>query len=499
MRRNSLRSSSKRRSGRHSPRSKPLASGIDILTKKTRGRVKKTPGRSKVSKDRLKGGNPDDENSKLRELSKLCADCSQVSNYVSSMLKQINELLKVLEISNHMSLFHKDNKANAGNVELYKVQEVINEGNIREQMTAINNMTDGGCHVLLKLVLICLENEDYASSLEEEHNINLKRITNIKDKIKNTVGFTDDDDLIDYLKDTCTGTNICGVCKSAVTPSCGPVMVSRMVGFPYGGVTNMRSERETPYPDPIKVKIRDIYPSLSYRERKFMNLQNDDVVVPWISGRMYWDPTPLHMYSQLARVGENTMISGISGSSDMIALIMSIFNNFDVDLTALACVAWMGNPPDHSTFEILMGLRPYGCNYTSNGNGDEYIFNLLLEFQCPSSSYNNYNNSTSHHTATTSSGNVQQTRSIQSTSYNNATSSGDHRQQTYRQQTNNQPTTTIRRSQSAKSTSHHAATPSSGNVQQTRLRQSSSYNNATSSGDYPQETYRQPLINNFFS
>jgi len=45
----------------------------------------------------------------------------------------------------------------------------------------------------------------------------------------------------------------------------------------------------------------------------------------------------------------------------------SMFSNFDINLAILACVAWLGNPLQHSCYEIVIAAIPYGLKFQFTG------------------------------------------------------------------------------------------------------------------------------------
>ena len=54
------------------------------------------------------------------------------------------------------------------------------------------------------------------------------------------------------------------------------------------------------------------------------------------------------------------VVCGPSGNTDLNLSILTLFDNFDINLAIFACIAQMCNTPDHSPCEILLASIPYG-------------------------------------------------------------------------------------------------------------------------------------------
>lgn len=115
-------------------------------------------------------------------------------------------------------------------------------------------------------------------------------------------------------------------------------------------------------PNSMKPNRNAIYPPLSEREAKKIKPSNLNSL-PWVTGYQYWEPkSDSFLVCLLNHYGELS-IAGPSGSTDMIFNLFSLFRDFDLALTTLACIGWMGMYPDHSCAEILLAARPYGLPY----------------------------------------------------------------------------------------------------------------------------------------
>ena len=150
------------------------------------------------------------------------------------------------------------------------------------------------------------------------------------------------------------------------------------MGFPFGGTENLRRKRpQGEEQDNLKVKISDIKPELSIREKEFMEIKDDDTHVEWETGQMSWRINTKHFLVPIAKKYGNNLISGPAGSIDMIIQTCLLFNNYDLELSTLAGIAWCTMCPDHSAYECLISAMPYGLDYSLNREAEEYIDELI--------------------------------------------------------------------------------------------------------------------------
>jgi hypothetical protein len=248
------------------------------------------------------------------------------------ILNDIYRLLKDLgkdddEIAN---MLHRNSIKAAGQVSKKDVINVINYGNIREKTTAIS-MFINNCDIIINL--ICMR--DVKGRFPY---ISIKRLKDIKNKLKKLIGTKDDAVLFDIIKPTTTTATATkelattkeagSLCNVATAPESGVLLLSRVVGFPFGGAENLRRRRPRgEEQDNLKVKISDIKPELSIREKEFMKIKDDDTHVEWETGQMSWIINTKHFLVPIAKKYGNNLISGPAGSIDMIIQTCLLFNN----------------------------------------------------------------------------------------------------------------------------------------------------------------------------
>ena len=317
------------------------------------------------------------ETGKERRIYDKIYEIKELNDYITLILNDIYRLLRDLgkdddEIAN---MLHRNSIKAAGQVSKKDVINVINYGNIREKTTAIS-MFINNCDIIINL--ICMR--DVKGRFPY---ISIKRLKDIKNKLKKLIGTKDDAVLFDIIKPTTTKelstTKESGsLCNVATAPETGVLLLSRVVGFPFGGAENLRRRRPRgEEQDNLKVKISDIKPELSIREKEFMKIKDDDTHVDWETGQMSWTINTKHFLVPIAKKYGNNLISGPAGSIDMIIQTCLLFNNYDLELSTLAGIAWCTMCPDHSAYECLISAMPYGLDYSLNREAEEYIDELI--------------------------------------------------------------------------------------------------------------------------
>ena len=109
----------------------------------------------------------------------------------------------------------------------------------------------------------------------------------------------------------------------------GAVFLSRSPAFPNNKKTPLRTVRPEVERSSLKLKVKDAKPPLSYREIEFIEretgMQCDSsssssgdenlLLLPWVTGKMYWKINEDHFYAKLAKEFGHEAISGPSRSS----------------------------------------------------------------------------------------------------------------------------------------------------------------------------------------
>ena len=71
-------------------------------------------------------------------------------------------------------------------------------------------------------------------------------------------------------------------------------------------------------------------------------------------------------------------VCGPSGNTDLQLSVLSLFNNFNLKYSVIACVGWMCNPIDHSPCEILLASLPYGkLSWSIKEDSYKYIYSIM--------------------------------------------------------------------------------------------------------------------------
>lgn len=373
---------------------------------------------------------------RMRNIAKECCTNTKVVEYVEHMSHNIDALVaaytnyyyghtynnsdgfeKNALQSIREVVFHSDDVSSAGQVFPEDIDAVLYEGNLRERMTlAVENFPKKGCHVLLWAINKAVNGEH--ASLEgtnasinafKKKAVRLRKLSGLSiDKLLNM----NENDELKRWKST-SGKKSCNeagmisanlfydvkldegerqqrVRKCRTLPCTFATLFSETTTIPQMSPTfpmlvPLREQRQQPMDSPYLVKDGVVYPPLSEREKNFIAEKlgddifsgNDDVVLPWVSGLMHWKAQPYNYYARLSAEYGHLLVAGVSGHTDFACNVFSLFEGFDIELTVLACVAYMCNPPDHSPFEILMAALPFGLDYTADQDAFVYVKNLI--------------------------------------------------------------------------------------------------------------------------
>jgi len=292
---------------------------------------------------------------KLRTLSKNCSTNRKTQEYVREVCFRIRVLLINYAIdtmndeNNVLEKYLGNNAApksfSTGQVPVKYINQVIDNGNIRERLTIIMNFCMSGCTVILWAV----EKNKYFTkdSIEILHK-RLYNLTGINSIIK----------INNYIKD-CEKNGCILPCKFVSLASEGSVSASRMSVFPLQDkLRDPRLKKKSNY----YVNVKDVYPKLSSRELEYIksygNIKNN--ILPWVSGLQYWKVNENNFYIRLMRQHNQMVVCGPSGNTDLNLSVLRLFDNFDINLAIFMCIAQMCNTPDHSPCEILLASIPHG-------------------------------------------------------------------------------------------------------------------------------------------
>ena len=174
------------------------------------------------------------ETGKERRIYDKIYEIKELNDYITLILNDIYRLLRDLgkDDDEIATMLHRNSIKAAGQVSKKDVINVINYGNIREKTTAIS-MFINNCDIIINL--ICMR--DVKGRFPY---ISIKRLKDIKNKLKKLIGTKDDAVLFDIIKPTTkelsTTTKESGsLCNVATAPETGVLLLSRVVGFPFGG------------------------------------------------------------------------------------------------------------------------------------------------------------------------------------------------------------------------------------------------------------------------
>ena len=301
-----------------------------------------------------------------RVLSIKCAKHNKTLLYINKVCHNIKVLIYDYANAKKLDQLHTlqsyccfENKIkSAGQFNKKYVLDVIEKGNIREQMTFIMNFAIKGCYIIIW-------------AITKKHKLlNINNSKKLHQKLYYLTGLNNLKKIENYIIscDECLLP-----CKFISLATNGAVMSSRMTSFPM--IETLRSQSSLKESEKYKVNINNVYPPLSHREKEYMNITNEKYL-PWITGQNHWNPNKNNFYIQWMTYHKQEYISGPSGNADLQLSIFTLFNNFNMKYAILSLIAWMCNPPDHSPCEILLAAIPFGLKWTIEKNSFEYINNL---------------------------------------------------------------------------------------------------------------------------
>ena len=308
---------------------------------------------------------------KLRKLSKKCSDNKKTQEYVREVCFKIKNILVDYAIDtkqNEKKILEKylgheasPKSFSTGQIPTKYINEVINNGNIREQITLIMNFSMSSYSVILWAV----EKNKYFT----KENIDI-----LRKRLYNLTGIHSIVKINKYIKN-CEKEGYIVPSKFVSIALDSSVYVSRMSTYP---INDYLREPRLKNIKKYFVNVKDVYPKLSLRELEYIKVNSNyeikNNILPWISGLQYWKVNENNFYIKLMRHNKQMVVCGPSGNSDLNLSILRLFDNFDINLGIFMCVVQMCNAPHHSPCEILLAAIPYGLNdWTIDMDSFKYI------------------------------------------------------------------------------------------------------------------------------
>lgn len=308
---------------------------------------------------------------KLRKLSKKCSDNRKTQEYVREVCFKIKNILVDYAIDtkqNEKKILEKylgheasPKSFSTGQIPTKYINEVINNGNIREQITLIMNFSMSSYSVILWAV----EKNKYFT----KENIDI-----LRKRLYNLTGIHSIVKINKYIKN-CEKEGYIVPSKFVSIALDSSVSVSRMSTYP---INDYLREPRLKNIKKYFVNVKDVYPKLSLRELEYIKVNSNyeikNNILPWISGLQYWKVNENNFYIKLMRHNKQMVVCGPSGNSDLNLSILRLFDNFDINLGIFMCVVQMCNAPHHSPCEILLAAIPYGLNdWTIDMDSFKYI------------------------------------------------------------------------------------------------------------------------------
>lgn len=336
------------------------------------------------------------KNSKYKNLKIDICDYSHIENYLRKICANIYDLLELYcvfyKIENTeeyiINCLHNDNIHSAGQVRPCDILYIPYYGNIREMMTFIYMFGLNSSKVIISLML----DDNFYNYVKHIANINDNILNDRYDNFKICLGLNCKTKIIKFMNNnkftqdnkgdefiTSSGNSL--PCLFASLVKYGICNISKNSDFPFiekARISNKNIDYNT-----FHYETDDIYPKLSKRELDWFIEKNITEYIPWKSGGQYYIMNDKSFFKTAADIYNQKTLSGFSGTSDLVLDVMSLFNEFDTYTSLHSCLIWMccGKIKDHSIYEILVALMPYGIDYTIDIDAEEYCIkkNLILK------------------------------------------------------------------------------------------------------------------------
>lgn len=296
--------------------------------------------------------------------------------YLSNVCEQLVIIHKHLGLEISDAKAYQTRPVQGGRVLPKFLQYIPMHGNFREKMCFINDVAIGNQAFLWKIIEASVK-QTLPTELTSFLNMNVikKRL----ERIHTTTGINNVVELIAFHKANPTATMPNFLVNLHVD---GPVLLSRYNEFPLKPVVR------TLRPDADRVlytmRMREANPPLSLHEKEYIATtfqdkypngfdERRDVVLPWITGAMVWDINRDSFYAKIAQHYGQELIAGPSGSSEACLEVFELFQDFNIDIAAMCCAAWLCNRNDHSLWEVLLAAIPFGLDYSTEDDAYESV------------------------------------------------------------------------------------------------------------------------------
>lgn len=240
-------------------------------------------------------------------------------------------------------------------------------------MTLIYNFAFNCCDLFWSMVEKIYNEEDLSEIIEGGVDITFIKETLIP-QIEKFTGLQISDFLDVQFNETQAVKN------KQIFPSFCHLLTSNFDGSVYSSRNlqpSIRIKRNTTLYGRFRIMNLDVYPPLSENELKAIQIgvpsykNSSFEFLPWETGYVLYTVDQENVFSKVAKKFKKLQISGPSGSTDILMRVGLMFG-LDVKDLVLGCLAYMGNPPDHSYHEMLLAAKNFGLQY--NLGEDEYEF-----------------------------------------------------------------------------------------------------------------------------
>ena len=251
------------------------------------------------------------------------------------------------------------------------------KGNLREYMTLIYNFAFNSCDLFWSMVEKIYNKENLSEIIELGIDVNFIKKTLIP-QIERFTGLQISDFLDIQINETKAVQNKQGY------PTFCHLLTSNFDGSVYSSRNlqpSIRNRRNITLFGRFRIMNLDVYPNLSENELKAVqigapNYKNSSFeFLPWETGYVLYTVDQENVFSKVAKKFKKLQIAGPSGSTDILIRVGLMFG-FNVKDLVLGCLAYMGNPPDHSFHEMLLAAKNFGLQYSVSEDEYEFVHRL---------------------------------------------------------------------------------------------------------------------------
>jgi hypothetical protein len=253
------------------------------------------------------------------------------------------------------------------------IGNVLEDGNIREQMTLLNQFCMYGGDVIWWGVFN--QWSGFRSSKVESTIARLERLFGCDVEVLEEMAHYKLGHVVDLATASKHELNLASLILGVYAE--GPVSMAKTMSAMFPHEPAARRSLEPAIWRTHATRLRDMVPPLGRYETAYLQQNHPqalhDGYVQFHDGRTVIEVIPDNVFGRIADVVREPHVAGPSGSASMHNELFSFFTDFDPTIACLANVAALCSAPHHSIFEVLLGCTPYGIEFKASLGGPTAI------------------------------------------------------------------------------------------------------------------------------